>query len=42
MVRKPEGKRRGYEDNIKVDVKWCGRAWTGITWLRMRTGAGLL
>jgi hypothetical protein len=50
MVR-PEGKRplgrpwRRWEDNIKMDLRevgWGGGAWTGLIWLRIGTGCGLL
>jgi len=46
FVRKPEGKRplgrprRGWKDNIKMDLQeagWRG-AWTGFIWLRIGTG----
>jgi len=49
LVGKPEGNRPlgrpryRWEDNIKMDiqeVEWG--AWTGINWLRIRTGGGLL
>jgi hypothetical protein len=35
--------RRRWEDNIKMDVQevGCG-AWTGLIWLRIGTGGGLL
>jgi hypothetical protein len=48
-VGKPEGRRplgrprRRWEDNIKMDlreVEWG--AWTGLIWLRIGTGGGLL
>ena len=46
---KSEGKRplgrpkHRWEDDIKVDLQevWCG-AWTGLIWLRIGTGGGLL
>jgi hypothetical protein len=48
LVVKHEGKRplerprhRG-EDNIKTDlqaVEWVGRAWTGLVWFGIETGA---
>jgi hypothetical protein len=48
-VRKPEGKRqlerprRRWEDNIKMDLREVGwGAWTGLIWLRIGTGGGLL
>jgi hypothetical protein len=48
-VGKPEGKiplgrlRREWEDNIKLDLqKWDGGAWTGLIWLRIGAGGGLL
>jgi hypothetical protein len=48
LVGKPEEKRslgnprRRWEDNIKMDVKEVGCAWTGLIWLRIRTSGGLL
>ena len=46
---KPEGKRPlvrprlSWEDNIKIDLQEVGcAAWTGLIWLRMGTGGGLL
>jgi hypothetical protein len=43
--RRPLGRpRRRWEDNIKMDlldVGWGG-AWTGLIWLRIGTGGGLL
>jgi len=30
------------EDNIKTDLKMERRAWTGLIWLRILTGGGLL
>jgi hypothetical protein len=50
LVGKPEGSRslgrprRRWEDNIKMDlreVEW-GEAQTGLIWLRIGTGGGLL
>jgi hypothetical protein len=49
LVGKPEGKslgrpRRRWEDNIKLDLRevgWRG-AQTGLIWLRIGTGGGLL
>jgi len=50
-VGKYEGKRpfgrsvcvRGWEDNTKFDFQEVGRgAWTGLIWLRIRTGGGHL
>jgi hypothetical protein len=37
-----ERPRCRWEDNIKIDLheKWC--AWTGLIWLRVGTGDGLL
>jgi hypothetical protein len=33
-----------WEDNIKMDLKkvGCEGAWTGLSWLRIGTGGGLL
>jgi hypothetical protein len=47
LVGKPEGKgtlgrpRRRWEDNIRKDLQkvGCG-VWTGLGWLRIRTGGG--
>jgi hypothetical protein len=43
LVGRPEGRRRRWEDNIKMDLQEvrCG-AWTGLIWLRIGTGGGLL
>jgi hypothetical protein len=48
-VGKPEGKRPlgrpryRWEDNIKVVLQEVGwMAWTGLIWLRVGTGGGLL
>jgi hypothetical protein len=49
LVEKPE-EREHFED-LRVDgrlilkrilQKWDGRAWTGLIWLRMEIGRGLL
>jgi hypothetical protein len=49
LVGRPEGRRplgrprRRWEDNIKVDLQEVGwGAWTGLIWLRIGTGGGLL
>jgi hypothetical protein len=48
LVDMPEGKRplgRPWckaKDNIKMDLKWDWQAQTGLIWLRMGTGCGLL
>jgi hypothetical protein len=49
LVGRPEGRRplgrpKGrWEDNIKMDLKEVGwGAWTGLIWLRIVTGGGLL
>jgi hypothetical protein len=49
LVRRPEGRRplkrprRRWEDNIKMDLQKSGMgAWTGLIWLRIGTGGGLL
>ena len=46
---KPEGERplgiprHKWEDNIKMGLEEVGLgAWTGLNWLRTRTGGGLL
>jgi hypothetical protein len=48
-VGKPEGKgrhgrpRHRWEDNIKMDLQKVGwGSWTGLMWLRIRTGDGHL
>ena len=49
LVGKPDGKRplgrprRRWEDNIKMDFQevGCG-AWTGLIWLMIGTGGGVL
>ena len=51
LVGKPQRKRPlgrpryRWEDNIKMDIQelgWGGGAWTGLVWLRIGTGGGLL
>jgi len=48
LVGKPEGKkqlgrsRRRWENNIKVDLREVGWAWTGLIWFRLGTVGGLL
>jgi hypothetical protein len=49
LVGRPEGRRsfgrprRRWEDNIKMDLQEVGwGAWTGLIWLRIGTGVGLL
>jgi len=49
LVEKPEGKRqfgrprRRLRDNIKMDLQEVGLGkWTGLIWLRIRTGGGNL
>ena len=49
LVGKPEGKRplgrpgRRWQDNIKLDLQEVELgAWTGSSWLRIRTGGGPL
>jgi hypothetical protein len=49
LVGKPEGRRplgrprRRWEDNIKMDLRDVGwGAQTGLIWLRIGTGGGLL
>jgi hypothetical protein len=43
-VRRPlERPRRRWEDSIKMDLQEVGwGAWTGLIWLRIGTGGGLL
>jgi hypothetical protein len=49
LVGRPEGRRplerprHRWEDNIKMDIQEVGwGAWTGLSWLRIGTGGGLL
>jgi hypothetical protein len=49
LVGRPEGRRPlgrprpRWEDNIKMDLQEVGwGAWTGLIWLRIGTGGGLL
>jgi hypothetical protein len=49
LVGGPEGRRplgrprRRWDDNIKTDIQDVGwKAWTGLSWLRIGTGGGLL
>jgi hypothetical protein len=48
LVGKSEGKsslerpRRRWEDGIKLDLREIGCGWSGLNWLRIRTGGGLL
>jgi hypothetical protein len=49
LVGRPEGRRplgrprRRWEDNIKMDLQEVGwGAWTGLIWLRIGTGGGIL
>jgi hypothetical protein len=49
LVGRPEGRRplgrprRRWEDNIKMNLREVGwEAWTGLSWLRIGTGGGLL
>jgi hypothetical protein len=49
LVGRPEGRRpletprHRWEDNIKMDLQEVGwGAWTGLIWLRIGTGGGLL
>jgi hypothetical protein len=49
LVGKPEGKRprgrprRRWQDGIKMDHREIGwGVWSGLTWLRIGTGGGLL
>jgi len=49
LVGKPEGRRphgrprRGWEDNIKMESQevGCG-TWSGLIWLRIGTGGGVI
>jgi hypothetical protein len=46
LVGKPDRRtspgrpRRRWEDNIKMDLRRNGEAWTGLIWLRIGTGGG--
>jgi hypothetical protein len=49
LVGRPEGRRqlgrprRRWEDNIEIDLQEVGwGTWTGLIWLRIGTGGGLL
>jgi hypothetical protein len=49
LVGRPEGRRplerprRRWEDNIKMDLQGVGWGlWTGLIWLRIGTGGGIL
>jgi hypothetical protein len=49
LVGKPEGKRPlgrprcRWKDNIRMDLqKWDVGVWTGLGWLRIKTGGGQL
>jgi hypothetical protein len=48
LVGKSEGSRplgihwHRWEDNIKIDLKYGGRVWTGFIWLRIGTGGGMI
>jgi hypothetical protein len=49
LVGRPEGRRplgrprHRWENNIKMDLQEVGwGAWTGLIWLRIETGGGLL
>jgi hypothetical protein len=49
LVGKPEGKRqpgrprRRWKDNVTMDLQEVGwGTWTGLMWLRIRTGGGHL
>jgi hypothetical protein len=49
LVEKTQGTRplgrprRRWEDNMKrIFKKWDGGAWSGLIWLRVGTGGGLL
>jgi hypothetical protein len=48
LVGRPEGRRplgrprHIREHNIKMDLQEVGWGWTGLSWLRIRTGGGLL
>jgi hypothetical protein len=49
LAGRPEGRRplerprRRWEDNVKMDLQEVGwGAWTGLIWLRIGAGGGLL
>jgi hypothetical protein len=48
LVERPEGRRplgrprRRWKDNIKIDLEEGDGVWTGLNWLKIDTGGGLL
>jgi hypothetical protein len=48
LVGRPEGRRslgrprHRWEDNIEIDLQVGWGAWSGLIWLRIGTGGGLL
>jgi len=43
LVRKPEGKRHRWEDNVRIQLREMGgKMWTGFMWLRIGTSDRLL
>jgi hypothetical protein len=41
--RRPLGRpRRRWKNNIRLDLQEGDRVWTGLSWLRIGTGGGLL
>jgi hypothetical protein len=48
LVGRPEGRlplgrpRHRWKDNIKMNLQEVGCAWTGLSWLRIGIGGGLL
>jgi hypothetical protein len=48
LVEKPEGQsplgrpRCKWVDNIKMNLRYYGVVWTGLTWLKIGTNGGLL
>jgi hypothetical protein len=51
MVGRPEGRERDRLKDLNIDGrttlklilrKWDGKTWTGLIWLRKRTGGGCL
>jgi hypothetical protein len=41
-VRNSCNKGRDHLDNVRTDLKECGKLWTGFIWLRIGTNGGLL
>jgi len=35
--RPPETPRRRWECNVKMNLRWCWRVWSGSLWTRIKT-----